>query len=767
MIDNRNTSDDLGVSESGVVRLLGQRARGGDWTRGRRTRFGSNVGGDRRLGVGDMFNRLAISIKIPALVMACAAILAVALGTLSYLRASEAEHEAIYDELKALAISTGSNLSDYLATIDQDLRSTADNPAVQDALDAFRQAWFEIPGDRSAYLQRLYIADNPHPTGQKEKLDVADDGSAYSRAHARFHPWFRKYLQEHAYYDVFLFDLEGNLVYSVFKEADFATNLRTGKWKDTDLGNVFRAAMKLEHDTIAFFDFKPYAPSADAPASFIATPVIAPDGRRLGVLAYQIPIDPINAILDRVPGIGKTGEAYVVGTDRLMRNQSKFSTEPTILKRKVDNAGVAGALSGNTGWAATVNYHDVPAVAAYVPLEFHGARWAVLVEEELAEIEAPIIALRNEMAMITVVALVVVTLVGAGFSRTVSRPIGQLTGTMETLAEGDHSVEIPYLGRGDEIGTMAKAVEVFKQNAIEVERLAAEQEAAKRQAEEERRQLMLRLADDFERDVGGVVEEVLSASTEAQNTAQGLLGTADRASQQASTVAAASEQASANVHTVAAAAEELTSSITEISRQVAESTRIAGEAATTARETNTQVEGLVQAAQKVGEVVSLIQEIAEQTNLLALNATIEAARAGEMGKGFAVVASEVKNLATQTAKATDEIGQHIGGIQEAITRSAQSIAGIGRTIEKMDEITASVASAVEEQSAATQEIARNVQQASEGTQEVASNIVGVSQAAGETGEMANQVREVAVQVSRQSESLKSQVAKFLATVRQG
>jgi methyl-accepting chemotaxis protein len=200
---------------------------------------------------------------------------------------------------------------------------------------------------------------------------------------------------------------------------------------------------------------------------------------------------------------------------------------------------------------------------------------------------------------------------------------------------------------------------------------------------------------------------------------------------------------------------------------VAESTRIAGEAATTARETNTQVEGLVQAAQKVGEVVSLIQEIAEQTNLLALNATIEAARAGEMGKGFAVVASEVKNLATQTAKATDEIGQHISGIQEAITRSAQSIAGIGRTIEKMDEITASVASAVEEQSAATQEIARNVQQASEGTQEVASNIVGVSQAAGETGEMANQVREVAVQVSRQSESLKSQVAKFLATVRQG
>ena len=274
----------------------------------------------------------------------------------------------------------------------------------------------------------------------------------------------------------------------------------------------------------------------------------------------------------------------------------------------------------------------------------------------------------------------------------------------------------------------------------------------------------VRLADDFEANVGKVVEAVSAASTEMQSTAQSMSATAEETSRQASAAAAGVEEATTNVQTVASAAEELSSSITEVSRQVGESATVARNAVEEASRTNTQVEGLVEAAQKIGEVVSLISDIAEQTNLLALNATIEAARAGEAGKGFAVVASEVKSLANQTAKATEEISTQIGAIQGATGDAAQAIKGIGETIQKVDEIASSIASAVEEQSAATQEIARNAQQAASGTNEVSSNVTGVTQAAGETGSASNQVLEAAKGLAKQSTDLSGQIDRFLKSL---
>jgi len=327
-------------------------------------------------------------------------------------------------------------------------------------------------------------------------------------------------------------------------------------------------------------------------------------------------------------------------------------------------------------------------------------------------------------------------------------------------AEGNLSSD-----RTDEFGTVARALSETKSVLADADKREQEQKVAEQQLGEQRRAERMRMAEQFETSVGSVVETVSAAAVEMQSSAQSVSTTADRTSQQATNVAGAAEEASANVQTVASAAEELSSSISEISRQVSQSTQVAGAAVSEVEGANAKVQGLAEAANKIGEVVALITDIADQTNLLALNATIEAARAGEAGKGFAVVASEVKNLANQTAKATEEISNQIGGIQGATRDAVTAIGSIGGIINQINEITSAIAAAVEEQGAATQEIARNVEQASNGTQEVSTNISQVTQAASETGSSASQILDAAGQLGRQADLLNGEVSKFLDTIR--
>jgi methyl-accepting chemotaxis protein len=350
--------------------------------------------------------------------------------------------------------------------------------------------------------------------------------------------------------------------------------------------------------------------------------------------------------------------------------------------------------------------------------------------------------------------------------RAISKPVVGLCAGMRELAEGNFQVVLPGLGRGDEVGDMAQAVETFK---VKAEQKAREEAEAKIQQDQiaarQRKADMIKLADGFEAAVGEIVDTVSSASTELEASASTLTATAERAQELTTMVAAASEEASTNVQSVASATEEMASSVNEISRQVQESARMAGEAVDQASVTNDRVGELSKAAARIGDVVELINTIAGQTNLLALNATIEAARAGEAGRGFAVVASEVKALAEQTAKATGEIGQQISGIQAATQESVNSIRAISGTIEKLSEISSTIAAAVEEQGAATQEISRNVQQAAQGTQQVSSNITDVQRGASETGSASSQVLSAAQSLSSDSNRLKLEVGKFLDTVR--
>jgi methyl-accepting chemotaxis protein len=386
--------------------------------------------------------------------------------------------------------------------------------------------------------------------------------------------------------------------------------------------------------------------------------------------------------------------------------------------------------------------------------------------EYRTEAEANVSAARQAMIIASAAGLLVGLIVAIGFAYSLSKPISMLAKSMLGLAEGDFNIILPGLTRKDEVGQVTRAVERFKVLAEERAREEAEAKINRdRVVSEQRRFDMNRIADSFEAVVGQIVQTVSSTSNELESSATTLTATAERSKQLAAMVATASEGASTNVQSVASATEELSSSVYEISRQAQESARIASEAVNQARGTTERVSELSKAATRIGDVVELINTIAGQTNLLALNATIEAARAGEAGRGFAVVASEVKALAEQTAKATDEIGQQISGIQSATHESVNAIQQISGTIERLSEVSSSIAEAVGQQGAATQEISRNVQHAAQGTRQVSSNITDVERGASETGTASSSVLSAAQSLSSDSNRLKLEVRKFLETVR--
>ena len=737
---------------------------------------------------------LNLKVKLPLLILAFALLSSLITGVVSYLSAEGDVSDLADDRLEALRDARKNQVASYLDAIRQEIAIQSRSPAFSGNASELSGAVEMMGADAQKILRTSYIEKNPNPAGERDKLIEADDDQMYSIMHGMYHPWFNDFRIARKYADLYLIDPKGMVIYSAAKNDDFAADLKNGPLKDSGLGRAFAQAMiDPKPGKVTFVDFSEY-PASDEPSAFFAAPLFNSENELKGAVAFRIDDSQINAILNNPTGLGKTGEVYIVGPDGLMRSDSRFSKTETILKQKVDSPAVTRALKGETGSAEVTSYRGINALAAYEPLEMPETTWAVVAEFDKAEVLAPVDAMRNKMILGTLAGLVLLGILGLIVGRKFSNPITVITKTLVDLRGGDLNVKVPFTDRMDEIGQMARTISIFRDNMRENKRLQEEQEelraqqekerlereAAERRAEEERhrleerqqqeaneqrRKLLHELAQRFESTVKGVVDTVGEAATGIQQNATQMVRTADETASQTSAASRASDVASSNVQAVAGATEQLSASITEISGQVTQAADISNKAVRDAEKTNAEVRSLVDAANKVGEVVQLISDIANQTNLLALNATIEAARAGEAGKGFAVVASEVKNLASQTAKATEEISTQISGIQNATTGAAGAIQSIGETIAQINGIATAIAGAVEEQSAATTEISQSVNQAASGTQEVNQNISAVQAAAAETGRVSSDVLKAAEHLNQTSDTLRQEVDRFLNEIR--
>ncbi|MFO0389829.1 MAG: methyl-accepting chemotaxis protein [Alphaproteobacteria bacterium] len=710
---------------------------------------------------------MRLSKKIPFAIIAGTLITSTALTAVSlHEMAKESEHE-ISDMMSNQLIFKANAFEAYLEAIVGHLHAIADNPYIVDAAKEFTAAYAELGGDQVTYLQNLYITQNPNEAGKKHLLDAASDGTNYSAMHAKYHPYLREFLEENGYYDIFIVDTNGNVVYTVFKELDYATNLNSGQWKDTDLAKLYTAIMaQKDAEEVSFVDFKPYAPSANVPASFIGRPIEAEEGKYVGALIYQMPIDRINKILSDETGLGKTGKVTIVGADFLARNDVRFAKESTILKLKMETSEVNEALAGKSGLNLdAVDAAGVPVISTYKGINFKGANYALVMEKNHDEVFAGVTESRNEMLMFTLIINAVLGILAWFFARTISSPISRITKAMDVIAQGNFQTEVPSLGRKDEIGEMAQALQVFKENGMQMEQMRKQQEEAEIRGKVEKKELMQKMASDFERDVKGIVNIVAAAATELSQTAQGLSDNVANSAKLAQGASNTANQTTSNVQTVAAAAEELSASVREISSQLQKTNAMVQNSSEKAQGADKLAHALNAATTKVDEVVGMISNISGQINLLALNATIESARAGEAGKGFAVVASEVKNLATQTDKSIVEVQGVIEEMRSAATSITAALTDIRGSVNDITGAASSVASSVEEQSAVTNEIARNMQTASQGTENISRDLGNVSTASNQAGAAAGQMLQASQELSRQAESLNSQVDAFISKIR--
>ena len=623
--------------------------------------------------------------------------------------------------------------------------------------------------DPAIALQYHYIVANPNPLGAKHRLDGAGDRSRYSESHTRFHPTIRNYLDRFGYYDIFLVQSKtGKVVYSVFKELDFATSLTVGPYAQSNFAEAFRLAdAATSADSFVIVDFKQYRPSYDAPAAFVASPIFK-GTEKLGVLIFQFPLDSLNAIMSERAGMGKSGETYLVGSDLLMRsdsfldptNHSVVASFRNPAKGKVDTAASRDALQGNTDQRIIIDYNGNAVLSAYAPLQFEGLRWALLAEIDEAEAFATTRSLEWTAGIVAFFSLAAVLVLALLITRAIVRPVQEVVASLTDLAqgEGDLTSRLPVAG-SDEIADLAQRFNEFMEKLHEmIKNIAKGIETLSSSATE----------------LSAISQQLSASAGQTSAKSSMVAASAEEMSANMNSVSAAMEQSSTNTGMVASAAEEMTATIGEVAGNTEKARTVAVDAVSQTRKAGGQMAELGNAAQAIGKVTETITEISEQTNLLALNATIEAARAGEAGKGFAVVANEIKELAKQTAEATLDIKRQIEEMQHATGMTVQSIDQIGRVIEGVSDIVSTIATAVEEQSAATKEIADNIAQASSGIGEVNENVSQSSQvartitqdieevnrASGEIAESSAQVRASADELSSLAEQLNEMVRRF-------
>ncbi len=632
-------------------------------------------------------------------------------------------------------------------------------------------------------LQHAYLFSNPNPLHAKHLLEVADTGTDYDKIHQAYHPMLAGFRKKFGYGDLFLVDDEtGRILYSVQKRVDFGTSLLDGPWSDTGLAAVFRQARESDtRDSFFLADYMLYPPDFNEPAAFIASPVFD-RGERIGVLIFQLPADRICQIVAERSGLGKTGEILLVGPDFLMRSNSYRKPETHSLiasfrnpeQGRVETDSAKAALTeGKSGVLIERDYMGQETITAYTPINLIGFKWALLAKMDTAEAFQTIGEIRQAAASskasllgwsLGLGVLISAAVVGLGLmtARNITRPLIKLAEFTRQIAQGNLALRCDVEAK-DELGVVIESANQMRDNLYHMVEQLREN---------------VRVLGSASQQMATTADQLTQGSKTALAETSTVAGVIRETTGSMQQMAASTQEMSDNVKAVSTAVEEMSATINEIAQNAERSASVAADAARLTDETNAKIGEMGNAAEEIGKVIEVIQDIAEQTNLLALNATIEAARAGEAGKGFAVVATEVKELARQTATATDDIRNRIQRIQVATNDAIGAIGHITEVIQNVNEVARAIASAVEEQSITTKEIAQNVAQtataaemvskgvsdSAKASQDVVQRITQVDQVLDQTAQGAVQTQSASQELMRLAEELRELLDQFRTTM---
>ncbi|MEL7462849.1 MAG: methyl-accepting chemotaxis protein [Pseudomonadota bacterium] len=663
---------------------------------------------------------------------------------------------------RALAVET------WFEGVSDALHSESRDHGIVEVISSFEEGFKQVGADPVEHFHRLYIEENPYPLGDKDALVTLDEPSAYNNAHSSFHKHFQNLAEVYGFYDVFLFNVEGDMIYSVEKETDFATNFLDGAWASSGLGAAFRRAVAATSDAVIFEDFAPYGPSADAPASFAAVPIFGDDGSTVGVLAIQTPAEALSLLVSRKGHLGETAEVILIGEDGALRVDSPRSEANDILKTTFVNDAVRAALEGGEGSAIYVDRFGREVLSSYSPLDIAGVTWAIVAEISTEEVFASLsdALILGEIAAAGL-ALIIAAL-GWLISRGFTRPLVGIQREITAVQGGDFAVEIKGVERGDEIGAISGALQAMRDALGEA---AAEREAVA-QRDKEMAEAQALVVDDLRRGLSALAEgdltDVLATPfaedyepirRDFNDAAQRLRQTMNAVTEKAGSVGGGAGEVSHATNDLAhrtesqaAALEETVAALKQLSIGLKGSAKNADDAsrvteaasheATASEEVMVRslnaMQGLKDSSSQITQIIAVIDDIAFQTNLLALNAGVEAARAGEAGRGFAVVASEVRALAQRCTGAAQEVNslitnsnQQVRDGVELVTEASEALSEIINKVEDINGIVMRISSSAQEQSGGVNEIMAAMDELDQVTQRNAAMVEEMTAASSE------------------------------------